>query len=308
MNYVEERIPERDMAENLQEKVDKLETRTDSLENILGRFISSVNRTMVRLETDTLNFRQEIKEFKDEVRADTKNLKDEMRDFKDEIRADTQKFKDEIRADTQKFKDEIRADTQKFKHEIRADTQKLKDEMKEFKDEMKEFKDNTDSILTRMEAETKALKKGLREEAGRLDNKMGTLVENMVAPSIPGIAKTYFSDREFSFFAVRVWKKRIGRPGEGREFDVVAVSENNFYVNETKSSPKPEYVNKFAKVLEDLPDYFPECLDKKIIPVFSSLHIPENVTLHLTRHGIYAMGLKEDTMELLNFDEVKHNA
>lgn len=263
------------MDSNLQEKVDKLETRTDSLGNILGQFISSVNRTMVRLETDTLNFRREIKEFKNEVRADTKSLKDEMRDFKDEIR---------------------------------ADTKKLKDEMKDFKDEMKDFKDNTESTLTRMEAETKALKKGLREEAGRLDNKMGTLVENMVAPNIPGIARTYFSDREFSFFAVRVWKKKTGRPGEGREFDVVAVSENNFYVNETKSSPKPEYVNKFARVLEDLPDYFPECLDKKIIPVFSSLHIPENVKLHLTRHKIYAMGLKEDTMELLNFDEVRQSA
>ncbi len=272
---------------NLQEKVDNLETRTDSLENILGQFISSVNRTMIRLETDTLNFRQEINEFKDEIRADTKSLKAEMKEFKDEIRADTKSLKAEMKADMKEFKNEIRADT------------------KSLKAEMKEFKDNTNIIITRMEADTKALKKGLREEAGRLDNKMGMLVENMVAPNIPGIARTYFNDQEFSFFAVRVWKKRISRPGEGREFDVIAVSENNFYVNETKSSPRPEYVKKFARVLEDLPDYFPECLDKKIIPVFSSLHIPENVTLHMTRHGIYAMGMKEDTMELLNFDEVK---
>ncbi|MCP4345567.1 MAG: hypothetical protein GY795_08575 [Desulfobacterales bacterium] len=46
-------------------KVDKLETRTDSLENVLGQFTASANRTMIRPETDTLNFRQEMKEFKD---------------------------------------------------------------------------------------------------------------------------------------------------------------------------------------------------------------------------------------------------
>ncbi len=238
------------MTSNLQEKVDILETRTDSLESILGRFISSANRTMIRLETDTLNFRREMQDFKDE-----------MQDFKDE--------------------------------------------MKDFKDEMKDFKNNMEKVVERMEADTRKLRKELKEESGRVDNKMGTLVENMVAPGIPGIARTYFGDDDLIFFSIRVKKKSSGDSGRKREFDVIAFSEKNFYVTETKSEPRPELAKKFAKILPQLPDYFPECRDRNIIPIFSSLYIPDNVKNYLTRLGIYAMGLNEDTMDLLNFDEVK---
>jgi len=242
------------MALNLQEKTDILEIRTDSLEDLLGRFISAANRTMVRLETDTLNFRGEMDDFKDE-----------MKDFKDDIRADTKNLKDEL---------------------ARTDSRLA-------------------ALSEEMKADTKKLRKELREEAGKFDKRMGTLVENMMAPGIPGIAKAYFGDSDFDSFAVRVQRKRAGRSGEKREFDVIAVSEKNFYVNETKSFPRPEYAGKFARALPDIPDYFPECRGKRIIPIFSSLYIPDNVVLHLTRHGIYAMGLKEDVMGLLNFDQVE---
>jgi len=162
----------------------------------------------------------------------------------------------------------MKADTEALKKGLREDAARTDSRLAALSEEMK--------------ADTKKLRKELREEAGRFDNKMGTLVENMMAPSIPGIAKAYFGDSDFDSFAVRVQKKRAGRPGEKREFDMIAVSEKNFYVNETKSSPRPEYVS-----------------------IFSSLYIPDNVVMHLTRHGIYAMGLKEDSMELLNFDQVE---
>jgi hypothetical protein len=246
-------------ALNLQERVGALETKTDSLEDTLRGFITSVNRTMTRLENDTLKFRREMKDFKDEM----KDFKDEMKDFKDEMRD-------------------------------------FKDEMKDFKDEMRDFRNRT-------EADMKKFQRELREEAGRVDNKMGTLVEHMIAPGIPGIAKTYFGDDDLISFSIRVRRKSMSGPRK-REFDVIAFSEKNFYVTETKSDPKPELAKKFAESLPELPDYFPECRDKNIIPIFSSLFIPENVKTFLSRRGIYAMGLHEDAMDLLNFDEVKREA
>ncbi len=241
------------MTASLQEKVDTLETRTDSLETILGQFIASANKAMIRLETDTRNFRDEMKDFKDEVRADTKNLKDEMKDFKDEVR---------------------------------ADTKNLKDEMKEFKNEMKGFKKEMD------------------KRWGDLSNKMGTLVEDMVVPNISWITREYFGDEDFNFFAVRVEKKNVRNPGRKKEFDVIAVSDKNFFVNETKSNPRPEYPGEFADKLRQIQDYFPESEGKNIIPIFSSLYIPENIKKRLTRLGIYAMGMREGTMDLLNFEQL----
>ncbi len=222
------------MALNLQEKTDILEIRTDSLENLLGRFISAANRTMVRLETDTRNLRDEIKLLGEKLSRSDSSL-----------------------------------------------------------------------AVLEMNADTKALKKELIENSCKFSDKLGTLAYDMMAPSIPGIAQAYFGDDDFASFAIQVKKKRAGGSGEIRDFDAIAESEKNFYVNDTKSSPSLEYVNEFAEVLADLPDYFPQCRNKRIIPIFSSPHIPDNVLMHLTRHGIYAMGLKEDSMELLNFDQVE---
>jgi hypothetical protein len=244
-------------ALNLQERVGALETKTDSLEDTVGLFITAVNRTMMRLENDTLKFRREMKDFRD--------------------------------------------NTERSLTRLENDTLNFRREMKDFKDEMRDFKNRT-------EADMKKFQRELREEAGRVDNKMGTLVEHMIAPGIPGIAKTYFGDDDLISFSIRVRRKSMGDPHKKREFDVIAFSEKNFYVTETKSDPKPELAKKFAESLPELPDYFPECRDKKIIPIFSSLFIPDNVKTFLTRRGIYAMGLHEDTMDLLNFDEVKHEA
>lgn len=91
-------------------------------------------------------------------------------------------------------------------------------------------------------------------------------------------------------------------PSARREFDVIAISDRNFYISETKSKPRPENVGEFIEELGELPDYFPESKDRKVIPIFSALYIPENIIMHLTRNRIYAMG--QETMDLLNFKEI----
>ena len=227
------------MSANLQKQIDTLETRTNSLENILGQFISSMNRTMIRMEADTESFKTSV-----------------------------DKSVTRMEADTKVFKEQSRADTEAFKREVRADIRKLSRQM------------------------------------GDISNKMGTLVEDMVAPNIPEIAREFFGDDDLDLFAVRMMKRNTKNPGWRREFDVIAMTEGNFYVNETKSNPKPEYVGKFIETLGEIGDYFPESRGKRIIPIFASLHIPEDTRTYLTRNRIYAMGMREDTMTLLNFGQL----
>ncbi|OQY58555.1 MAG: hypothetical protein B6245_11140 [Desulfobacteraceae bacterium 4572_88] len=88
------------MTANLQKQVDTLGTRTDSLENILGQFIASMNDMMIRREADT-------KAFREEIRTDTKT-------FKEEIRADTEAFK----ASVDRSVSRMEADTEAFKTSV----------------------------------------------------------------------------------------------------------------------------------------------------------------------------------------------
>jgi hypothetical protein len=169
-----------------------------------------------------------------------------------------------------------------FKEEMRA----FKDEMKAFKDEMREFK------------------KEMNKRWGDLANKMGTLVEDIVAPNISGIAREYFGCKDLDFFGVRIRKKNTKDTSKVREFDVIAVCDDKVIINETKSNPKIEYINEFINVLKEIYDYFPEYRGKKVIPIFSSLYIPEDLVTYLTKNRIYAMAMKDDTMDLLNFEQV----
>lgn len=173
----------------------------------------------------------------------------------------------------------LEADTRRFKEEVRSDTKKLKDEMKDFKDEM-------------------------NKKWGELSNKMGTLVEDIVAPNIRGIARDYFHDDDFETFNVRVLKRSRRDRTIRREFDVIGETDETFYINETKSKPRPEDVSSFLELLETIPDFFPGSSGKRMIPIFSSLYIPENIQTRLTKRGIYALAMKEGTMDLLNFREV----
>ena len=160
----------------------------------------------------------------------------------------------------------------------------LSQEMKDFKNEMK--------------IDTKYLKR----ELGELSKKMGTMVEDMVAPNIRFIGEKYFSCKKSDCerFTVRVYQRHSEDKSRVEEFDVIAVYPDKIILNETKSKPRTEHPQEFLEKVEKFFKYFPEYKGKKIIPVYASLDIPENILSDLTKKKIYAMGMKEDTMDLLN--------
>jgi len=179
-----------------------------------------------------------------------------------------------------------------FKDEMRA----FKDEMGAFKDEMRSFKDDSAKEREKM-----------YKQWGEIANKMGTIVEDMVIPNIGEIAKTYFGCMDFEFFAARAKKKNTKDKSRRREFDVIAVCDEKVLVNETKSTPRINYIDDFKDILKEFYDFFPEYSQKKVIPVFTSLYLPEDVVKYLTKNGIYAMAIKGDTMDLLNYKDVSEN-
>ena len=51
--------------------------------------------------------------------------------------------------------------------------------------------------------------------------------------------------------------------------------------------------------------YFPEYGKLPIMPAFSSLSIPEDMVTYLTRHGIYAVAMGDEVMQVLNLKAVR---
>lgn len=182
---------------------------------------------------------------------------------------------------------------------------RIEDRVERLESLLGQFIINTDVSLRRLETSLEAFKDEMNKRWRELANKMGTIVEDIVAPNIGGVAKRYFSCDDFDFFAIRVKRRNTKDRSKSREFDVVASWDDNVIINETKSNPRIEYINEFIEVLKEILDYFPEYRDKKIIPIFSSLYISEDIVEHLTKKKIYAMAMKEDTMDILNFEKIK---
>lgn len=186
-----------------------------------------------------------------------------------------------------------------FKQEMRV----FKDEMGAFKDEMGAFKDE----MRVFKNESVKEREKMYKQWGEIANKMGTIVEDMVIPNIGEIAKNYFGCSDFEFFASRAKKKNSKDRSRTREFDVIAVCDDKVLVNETKSTPRINYIDDFKDILKEFYDFFPEYSQKTVIPVFASLYLPQDVVKYLTKNGIYAMAIKGDTMDLINYQDISQS-
>ena len=142
---------------------------------------------------------------------------------------------------------------------------------------------------------------------GELANKMGTVVEDIVAPSIRRLAREVFDCGELRQFWTRMSATRSDDRSRTREFDALYVGSRAVLLNETKSSPRASDARRFAEFLEsgEFARYFPQYRELPIVPAFSSLSIPDDLVTYLTRRGIYAIAMGDEAMQALNLEAVR---
>ena len=173
--------------------------------------------------------------------------------------------------------------------------------------EREEMDRRMEGMIAEMRAESARDRREMNKRWGELANKMGTIVEDIIAPSLRRMALEEFNCGEEVFFSPRVSRIRSDDPSRRREFDVLYVGARAVLLNETKSAPRSEYIQAFVDFLRrgEFALYFPEYREMPIVPVFSSLHIPGNMVTYLTRNGIYAVAMGEEAMRVLNLDTVR---
>ena len=142
---------------------------------------------------------------------------------------------------------------------------------------------------------------------GELANKMGTVVEDIVAPSVRRLAREVFDCGDLQYFSPRVSLKRSDDRSREREFDALYVGTRAVLLNETKSSPRSSDARAFAEFLRsnEFALYFPQYRELPIVPAFSSLSIPADMVTCLTRRGIYALAMGDEAMQVLNLEAVR---
>ena len=142
---------------------------------------------------------------------------------------------------------------------------------------------------------------------GELANKMGTVVEDIVAPSVRRMAREVFDCGDLQTFITRGSFTRGDDRSRTREFDALYVGTRAVLLNETKSSPRVDDAKAFVEFLHggEFARYFPQYRELPVIPAFSSLSIPGDMVTYLTRSGIYALAMGDEAVQVLNLEAVR---
>ena len=220
-------------------------------------------------------------------------------------------------------------ETGKSMSSLHLEMKEFKDEMKEFKDEMTVWREKADKQLEESriareedkkkwdEQNKKWEEQKIRQEKeqrewnkkwGEIANKFGTFTEDIVIPNMETIAMQYFGMdiNNCEFKAERVKRNNIITKKQ-KEFDYIVAVENKIILNETKSTPRKNYVDDFINFIrsDEFKNYFPEYKDYILIPIFATFYVPEDIVKYLTKNRVFVMGMKNDTMDLINFDDIK---
>ncbi|MGC8972035.1 MAG: hypothetical protein ACP5K2_07540 [bacterium] len=183
--------------------------------------------------------------------------------------------------------------TQREVARLSSEMLEFKKEMREFKDEMRAFKD-----------EMRVFKDEMNKRWGDLANKMGTLVEDIFFPSFEIVLKKYFNVTP----RLLAHTVKFRKDGKNLEIDILAYTEKEVFIVEVKSSPdRKNYIDEFIEKLKMLPEFMPEINNSKVVPIYAGLSMEESTVELLTEKGIYAMVVKGDILEIVNFESLKDN-
>src|SRR5438876_1806851 len=100
-----------------------------------------------------------------------------------------------------------------------------------------------------------------QKQWGEIANKLGTFVEDIVAPNIPRIGKEIFGlngQPQEMFSAARLRLSHPQDPARMREFDYIYAARLGWIVVESKNDPKLKDVDAFRELLAEVKDYFPQ--------------------------------------------------
>jgi len=138
-----------------------------------------------------------------------------------------------------------------------------------------------------------------RQLAG-ISDRLGSLIEDMVAPNAPRIARSLFGGDDVLTSSIRVRRRHPSDSGQTIELDLLVAGGSHVLVGEAKSKVSVDKAVAFLEKVRAVPEFFPEFKGFTILPMIASVNIEPSLVAHLSRLRIYALGFGDETMEILN--------
>lgn len=149
--------------------------------------------------------------------------------------------------------------------------------------------------LAQRSQETDKQIKQMTESIGRLGNRLGDFVEEMVRPG----AVRLFQERGIDVHEVHqnIISKRHD---EGIEIDLLVVNDGDVIAIECKSHLSVDDVNEHLQRLTKLKRLLPAYAGKRVMGAVSGMVIPDNVAQYAYRQGLFVIAQNGETLQISN--------
>ncbi len=168
---------------------------------------------------------------------------------------------------------------------------KLAESSAAFRKEMQEMRE----MQQKMSDETDKKLKQASESIGRLGNKLGDFVEEMVRPA----AVRLFRERGIDVHEVHQ-NVSVTRDGEGIEVDLLVVNDGDVVAIECKSTLGLDDVNEHLARLEKVKRLLPSYANKQVMGAVTGMVIADNVAQYAYRQGLFVIAQTGDQLALRN--------
>ena len=150
--------------------------------------------------------------------------------------------------------------------------------------------------------ERKAEKKEWNKQWGKLSNKWGTMVEDLVAPSLPRLLRDVAPCPPDDEAKVQIRAYRDHPTEKGKRFEMDGVVKCGEYALfcECKSTLKSADITKLISKLAQARDYFPEYAHHHLLGGVAALHIEPSLVQYASDKGIFAFAVGEELMDVQN--------
>ena len=285
------------------ERMDTAEDRLDRLERLAelhGAFVT-------RFEEKVDRYIEQSTREREEDRREAARYREEMERRREEDRQEAAKEREEARQEAARYWEESERRREEDRQEAAKKREEARQEAARYWEESERRREEDRQEAARYWEELERERREMNKRWGHLANKMGSMVEDLVGPSVRRMASEIFDCGDEVFFAARLVRTRSDDRSRRREFDGLYVGTRGVVLNETNSAPDSRDVRDFVRFFKsgEFFLYFPEYRDLPVVPVFSSLNLPDNLVTMLTRNGVYALAMGGETMQLLNLDEVR---
>ena len=153
----------------------------------------------------------------------------------------------------------------------------------------------TDRLMKARSEETDRKIKEVTTSIGRLGNKLGDYVEEMVRPA----AVRLFRERGIDVHEVHR-NVEAQRDGDMIEVDLLVVNDTDVVAIECKSTLSEDDVNYHLRRLTKLKKLLPTYANKRVMGAVTAMVIPDNVAHYAYRQGLFVIVQTGDHLTIRN--------